>query len=77
MSQWNIIFMLRKEYCKGCVHSFCRSWNIRNCPYCNADRIGISFDDSIKEMMKRVESNDAFSIYVLGIHYYHGKLSPL
>jgi hypothetical protein len=56
-----------KSICKGCVHSFCKSWNIRNCPYCNADRIGISFDDSIKEMMKRVESNDAFSIYVLGV----------
>jgi TPR repeat protein len=61
-----------KSICGGCVHSFCKSGNIGKCPFCNADKMGKTDEDQVEETMKRVEVNDANSIYVLGNYYYHG-----
>ena len=66
-----------KYICKGCTHSFCESGNIETCPFCKSERIGKTDEDIVEELMKRVEVNDACSIYVLGSHYYHGQLGLL
>jgi len=63
-----------KSICHECIHSFQYSGNVK-CPFCNSDRGGILVEDAIKDIRKRVESNDAASIYVLGSYYYHGQLS--
>jgi hypothetical protein len=52
-----------KSLCGGCVNSFCKSGNSMNCPYCKADRMGKTDDEKVEELMKRVEANDANSIY--------------
>ena len=66
-----------KSICAGCVHSFSNSGNIMNCPFCKADTFGKTNEEEIEEIMTRVEVNDAYSIYVLGSHYYHGKFGLL
>ena len=48
-----------------------------NCPFCKADTFGKTNEEEIEEIMTRVEVNDAYSIYVLGSHYYHGKFGLL
>jgi TPR repeat protein len=63
-----------KGICKGCIHSFCESGNIHNCPYCKAEIMGKTDDDRIEELMKRVEANDAGAMHVLGSYYDHGQL---
>jgi TPR repeat protein len=60
-----------KSVCKACIHSFHYSGNDK-CPFCNSDRGGKTVEDAIKDIRKRVESNDAASIYVLGSYYEHG-----
>ena len=62
-----------KSICRGCLDSFGRSGNIMNCPHCKSMRIGLSDEDIVKEMMKRVEANDAKSMYVLGNSYDFGE----
>ena len=51
-----------KSVCKGCVHSFAQSGNLRKCPYCNSDRRNKRDEVLVEEIMNRVEANDAASI---------------
>jgi hypothetical protein len=62
-----------KSICGGCFHSFLRSGNIGKYPFCKTDRTGKTNEEKFKELMKRVEANDAGAIYVLGSYYYHGQ----
>ena len=66
-----------KSICTGCVYSFCESGNDEKCPFCKAERRGKTDEDRVEEMMKRVEANDAGSIYQLANDYYHGDLGLL
>ena len=60
-----------KSICVGCMHSFEKSGNNWTCAFCKG--VNDKTDgDSVEELKKRVEANDAFSIYVLGNIYYHG-----
>ena len=34
-----------KSICGGCFHSFRKSGNMMNCPFCNADRIDITDEE--------------------------------
>jgi len=61
-----------KSVCRGCTHSFCKSGNIGKCPFCNADRGSKTLEESVEEMMKRVEANDAGAIYMLAGSCYQG-----
>jgi TPR repeat protein len=62
-----------KNICGGCIHSFVKSGNIAKCPFCNADGSGKTDEEIVGEIMKRVEVNDAYSVYTLGSYYSHGK----
>jgi TPR repeat protein len=42
------------------------------CPYCNAETLGKTSEDKLKEMMKRVKANDAGAIFELGDWYDKG-----
>jgi TPR repeat protein len=42
------------------------------CPFCRAKNVPTDVE-TIQEMMKRVEANDAGAIYVLGCYHYHGQ----
>ena len=62
-----------KSICGGCIHSFCKSGNIDNCPYCRADKMRKTVEEKVEELMKRAEANnDAAAKFVLGSHYYRG-----
>ena len=61
-----------KSICAGCVHSCRESGNDGKCPFCNAG--GKTDEERLGEVMKRVEANDAASIYVLANSYQHGAL---
>ena len=61
-----------KSICKGCVHSFCESGNDAKCPFCNSNRGGKTDEESVEEVMKRVEANDAGAIWTLAGVYYNG-----
>jgi TPR repeat protein len=61
-----------KNICRGCCHSFRESGNNDKCPFCNSDRSNKTDEEKIQEMMKRVEANDAASIYLLADSYYNG-----
>jgi TPR repeat protein len=65
-----------KSICGGCVDSFVKSGNVGKCPFCNTDRDKTD-EEAVKEMMKRVEVNDAGAMYILGNDYYDGKLGLL
>ena len=58
----------------GCVHSFRKSGNDGKCPFCNSDRRNKTVEENVKDNMKRVEANDAASIYLLGNSYRHGSI---
>ena len=58
-----------KSICRGCVYSFVMSGNDDKCPFCNSDRGKIEEKDN-EDLMKRVEANDAASIYLLADSYY-------
>jgi TPR repeat protein len=60
-----------KSICKGCEYSFCKSGNYK-CPFCNSERDGKTDEEHVDELMKRVEANDAASIYFLANDYRHG-----
>ena len=60
-----------KSICRGCVYSFGQSGNDDKCPFCNADR-NKTREDQIEELTKRVEANDAASIYLLANSYHNG-----
>ena len=61
-----------KSICKGCKHSFQCSGNDDKCPFCNSDRASKTVEELVGEVMKRVEANDAASIYLLADSYYNG-----
>jgi hypothetical protein len=61
-----------KSICRGCLYSFVKSGNIGKCPFCNSDLRGKTDEEHIKELMKRVEVNDAGAMYVLGNYCYNG-----
>jgi TPR repeat protein len=61
-----------KNICGGCIYSFAQSGNDDKCPFCNTSRAGKPNEEQVEEVMKRVEANDAASIYLLGNHYHHG-----
>ena len=61
-----------KSICTGCVHTFCKSGNIGNCPFCKADHVNKTDEERVDQLMKRVEANDAGAIYLLGTYYHHG-----
>ena len=63
-----------KSICGGCAHSFRKSGNNRSCPFCKTDHVNKTDDERVQEFIKRVEVNDAVSMYVLGNSYYHGDL---
>ena len=58
-----------KKICRGCMYSFWKSGNDK-CPFCNSDR-DIESDKVLKEVLKRVEANDANALFMLGNSYYH------
>ena len=63
-----------KSICSGCIHSFCKSGNGDNCPFCKSNIIGKTDEECVEELMKRIEVNDAGSMYVLGSYHSHGQL---
>jgi TPR repeat protein len=63
-----------KSVCGGCVDSFVKSGNIGKCPFCKAKTMSKTDEEEIKKLMKRVEVNDANSIYSLGNYYSNGQL---
>ena len=56
-----------KIVCKGCDYSCLISRNLK-CPFCNADKIQL-VEISLEQTKKRVEANDANSIWQLGGYY--------
>jgi len=61
-----------KSICRGCIYSFHKSGNIGKCPYCNSDRGGKTDEEMVREVMKRVEANNAASFYLLANSYHDG-----
>jgi TPR repeat protein len=61
-----------KSICRGCHYSSWKSGNDEKCPFCNADRTGKTDEEDVVEIMKRVEANDAASIYLLANVYLRG-----
>ena len=63
-----------KSICGGCVCSFVESGNIGKCPFCKAERIGVysTEEDTVADMMRRVEANDVGAIYQQAGYYYSG-----
>jgi TPR repeat protein len=62
-----------KIICVGCIYSIEKSGNDGKCPFCNTDRSSITHAKEVEEMMKRVEVNDAASMFLLANYYEHGK----
>ena len=62
-----------KYICGGCMHSFRESGNDEKCPFCNSDRGKTEGEDN-EDLMKRVEANDAFAMFVVGNNYMEGQL---
>ena len=52
-----------------------KSGSTGTCP--KSERIGITDEEKVEEMMKRMDVNDAGAIYALGNWYYHGDLGLL
>jgi TPR repeat protein len=63
-----------KNICGGCMQSFTKSDNIRNCPFCKAERLGKTDEGAVQQIMERVEANDAGAMCDLANHYYQGTL---
>jgi hypothetical protein len=61
-----------KNICAGCVYSFGQSGNDDKCPFCNSNRASKTDEEMVAEVMKRVEAQDAASIYMLAGYYYRG-----
>jgi TPR repeat protein len=61
-----------KSICDGCMYSLGRTGNDGKCPFCNSE--GSETDEEkVKEIMKRVEVNDAGAICLLANSYFHGR----
>ena len=54
------------------MYSFRQSGNEHKCPFCNADQGGKTDEENIEELMKRVASNDAGSMNIIGSLYLYG-----
>jgi TPR repeat protein len=54
------------------MHSCIQSGN-HKCPFCNSDRGGKTYEEQVEEVLKRVEANDAASIYMLANYYLVGR----
>jgi TPR repeat protein len=63
-----------KSICNGCVHSLCESGNGGTCPFCKADTLSGTDEEEVEKLMKRVEANDAGTMFILGHYYYQGQL---
>jgi TPR repeat protein len=63
-----------KSICNGCVHSLCESGNGGTCPFCKADTLSGTDEEEVEKLMKRVEANDAGTMYALGHYYNQGQL---
>jgi TPR repeat protein len=50
------------------------SGNIGKCPFCNSDRASKTDEDEVEQLMKRVEANDANSMFALGTYYDQGSV---
>ena len=61
-----------KSICRGCIYSFHKSGNLDKCPFCNSDQGGKTDEEMVREVMKRVEVNDAASFYLLANSYHDG-----
>jgi TPR repeat protein len=61
-----------KSICRGCVYSFCAAGNIGKCPFCNSDRGSKTNEERVRELMRRVEANDAASVCMLANSYHNG-----
>ena len=59
-----------KIVCKGCDYSCLISGNLK-CPFCNANKI-LPVEIALEQTMKRVEANDANSLWQLGGYYGKG-----
>jgi TPR repeat protein len=56
------------------MFSFIESGNTGiKCPFCNSERADKTQEDGVEETMKRVEANDAASIFLLAARYHHGR----
>jgi predicted DNA-binding transcriptional regulator len=61
-----------KSICEGCIHSFRESGNDEKCPFCNSDR-NKTDEEQVAELVRRVEANDAASIFILASNYHDGR----
>jgi TPR repeat protein len=61
-----------KSICAACDYSSFMSGNDK-CPFCNSDRSSKTLEESVEEIMKRVEANDPASICMLATHYHLGR----
>ena len=61
-----------KSICRGCDYSFYENDNDDKCPFCNSDRSSKTDEETVGEVMMRVEANDAGAICYLGGYYYYG-----
>jgi TPR repeat protein len=61
-----------KYICRGCVHSYRVSGNDEKCPFCNTDQSTKTDEECAEEITKRVEANDATSIFLVAGYYLHG-----
>jgi tetratricopeptide (TPR) repeat protein len=62
----------RKSICNGCAYSNIKSGSKIKCPFCNSEQEGKTEEERVQEMMRRVEANDAASIFLLACNYHHG-----
>ena len=44
--------------------------NVGKCPFCNAEKVCKTYGESVAEMMKRVEAQDAGAMNQLAQNYY-------
>jgi tetratricopeptide (TPR) repeat protein len=63
-----------KSICGGCIHSFRASGNNEKCAFCKADRMSRTDEEMVEEIKKRMEENDAASIFLLANCYYNGRV---
>ena len=64
-----------KSICRDCICSFRKSGNMRKCSFCNAEIISKTNEERVKELIKRVDVNDAGAMTAMAANdYYHGQL---
>jgi TPR repeat protein len=62
-----------KSICAGCMFLFDKADNDK-CPFCNSDQADKTDEEMVADMMKRAETNDAASIYLMAGNYHHGRV---